>query len=265
MTGRLCTQPLHAYVVGGETCEHARKALSGSVALWHTEGCAAQPSQWREGRIPVTEPRSRDSGIVRTRYDKAFCCEWLNNDVALISTKCGHVLCYHRKAQRITEVALDGPRWVEPPIITEYDLERFRVDRGGIHCIRANASQNLLACSSGRCENNNVYVLNLASEKWATVRRGRGHSDWVFCLSWVSDSSFVTGSRDTSVKLWSPHLSSSYDMQPVQTYKDVHESKVRTAFGWMCGAALVHCPAAPDLMLAWGVAALLQQQATEGT
>ena len=119
-------------------------------------------------------------------------------------------------------------RWVEPPIVSEDDLHRFRVDRGGIHCIRSNRSQSLLACSGGRGEDHNVYVLDLKSDKWAARRRGIGHTNWVFTLSWISENAFVTGSRDTTVKLWSPHLTTAFDMQPVSTYDDVHEAKVCT-------------------------------------
>ena len=162
----------------------------------------------------------------RTRYDKAFCVEWIGNDKLAVSTKCGHILRVDRTTHVVREVDMEGPRWIEPPIVSEDDLHRFRVDRGGIHCIRSNGSQNLLACSGGRAENHHVYVLNLRSEKWATVRRGVGHTDWVFCLSWISDSTFVTGSRDMTIKLWSPHLSSGYDMPPVASYSDVHEGKV---------------------------------------
>jgi hypothetical protein len=225
LLGKVCTQPLQAYIVAGESCEAARAALYKSSALMQTEGWAARPSSWTERRISVVEPDSRSAGMTRTRYDKAFCVEWIGNDKAAVSTKCGHVLRVDRKSRTIQEVDLEGARWVEPPIVTEDDLHRFRVDRGGIHCIKANKSQNLLACSGGRCENHHVYVLNLKSEKWATVRRGLGHSDWAFTLSWIADSTFVTGSRDKTVRLWSPHLSASYEMHPVATYEGIHTTK----------------------------------------
>jgi hypothetical protein len=227
LMGHLCSKPLQAYLVGGEVAPAIRNILRRSSALLQTEGWAAQPSTWSERRISVVEPDSRTAGMTRTRYDKAFCVEWIGEDKVAVSTKCGHILRVDRTSRTFKEVELEGTRWVEPPITSEDDLHRFRVDRGGIHCIRANSSQNLLACSGGRSENHHIYVLNLRSEKWATVRRGLGHSDWVFCLSWVSDNTFVTGSRDKSVKLWSPHLSSGYDMLPVASYSDVHDAKVR--------------------------------------
>ena len=228
LAGKLCSKPLHAYIVGGESSDSIRKSLRHSTALLQTEGWAELPSAWTERRISVVDPATRAAGMTRTRYDKAFCVEWIDDDRLAVSTKCGHVLSVDRKQKTLKEVELAGERWVEPPIVSEDDLHRFRVDRGGIHCVRANASKNMLACSGGRTENHNTYVLNLRSEKWATIRRGVGHSDWVFSLSWVSDSTFITGSRDKTVKLWSPHLSSSYDMQPVATYNDVHSAKVRS-------------------------------------
>jgi WD40 repeat protein len=138
--------------------------------------------------------------------------------------------------------------------VTEEDLHRQRVDRGGIHCVRANASQNLLACSGGRREDHKVYVLNLKSQKWATVRRGAGHTDWVFTLNWISDSTFVTGSRDASVMVWQPGATDGYDMTALARYTE-HEAKVRYVSGLMppppfpppllslhIAAAMLRCP-----------------------
>lgn len=189
----------------------------------------ARPASFTEQRISVVEPLSRNAGMVRTRYDKAFCVEWVSEDEVAVSTKCGHILRVHRQSGRVAEINLEGNRWVEPPIVTEEDLHNFRVDRGGIHCIRANASRNLLACSAGRPGSHNVYVLNLHSDQWTTVRRGIGHDDWAFTLSWVSDGSFVTGGRDKAVKLWSPHQSDSLEMSAAASYDNVHATKVRSS------------------------------------
>lgn len=227
MSRALTQAPQFLYTVGGEALSGARSTIQASGALWSTDAWMEEPSSWKENRVSVVDPASINTGITRTKYDKAFCAEWITNSQLAVSTKCGHVLRVDRDKQTYKEVELVGSRWVEPPIITEEDLHRYRVDRGGIHSLHANRAKHLLACSGCRDDDNNVYVLDLLSDKWATVKQGRGHKDWVFTLSWISDHAFVTGGRDKSVLLWNPLATDRYVMEPVARY-DVHNTKVRT-------------------------------------
>lgn len=226
LAGKLCTKPLQAYIAGGELSNGLRKRMQSSNAMLQTEGWAERPGRWKERPFSSVVPGSQRHGMTRTHYDKAFCAEWVSAHELAVSTKCGQVLRVDVSSGKISEAALPGLRWSEPAIATEDDLHRYRVDRGGIHCVRANASKNLLACSGGRGETFETYVLDLTRDKWQPVRRGFGHGNWVFCLSWVSDRSFVTGSRDKTVQLWAPYRGSSYDMQPAAVYNDVHYAKV---------------------------------------
>ena len=246
MCRALTQTPQFLYTVGGEAIPGARSNIKTSGALWSTDAWIEQPSSWQEHRVSVVDPSSVNTGITRTKYDKAFCAEWINNSQLAVSTKCGHVLRVDRDKKTYKEVELVGRRWVEPPIITEEDLHRYRVDRGGIHSLHANRAKHLLACSGCRDDDNNVYVLDLLSDKWATVKQGSGHTDWVFTLSWISDHTFVTGGRDKSVLLWQPHATDQYVMKPVARY-DVHCTKVRPNHGCCllhplgCLHALLRC------------------------
>lgn len=226
LAAKLCSNPLQAYIAGGQLCDGLRKRMQASNAMKQTEGFAGQPSRWTQRRINTLLPGSQLSGMTRTHYDKAFSAEFVGPHEVAVSTKCGQVLRVNCRSGQVAEMPLPGSRWAEPPIYTEDDLHRYRVDRGGIHCVRANASQNLLATSGGRGDSHEVYVLDLTHDKWQAVRRGRGHTNWVFCLSWISDRCFVTGSRDKTVQLWSPFRESGYDMQPAAVYDDVHSAKV---------------------------------------
>jgi hypothetical protein len=107
---RLCSKPLHAYIVGGEFHGNVRRRLQLSPSLLHFDSWAELPSRWREQQTSVVEPVSRGTGRTRTRYDKAFCVEWIGDDVMAISTKCGHILQLNRRTRQLKEVELEGAR-----------------------------------------------------------------------------------------------------------------------------------------------------------
>eukprot|EP00892_Ulva_mutabilis_P006419 jgi/Ulvmu1/4149/UM019_0128.1 len=222
----LSKNAIQLYSVLGETNATVRKCLQSTDATLYCDGYANQAHTWKQHQLSTLVPSTARTGHTRTQYDKAFCCEWIDNRHIAVSTKCGHILRVDRQTRSYKEIALEGSRWVEPPIVTDEDLHIYRVNRGGIHCVRANPSKTMLACSGGHGEDNNVFVLDLLSDKWAAVHKGTGHRDWVFTLSWLSDSVFATGSRDHTIKLWSPNASQEYCMQPLVEYSN-HQTKVR--------------------------------------
>jgi hypothetical protein len=109
--GRLCNKPLHAYIVGGELLGGVRRCLQPSPALLQCDSWAELPSSWSEHQTSVVEPVSRGTGRTRTRYDKAFCVEWIGDHTMAVSTKCGHILQLHRRTQQLQEVELEGARY----------------------------------------------------------------------------------------------------------------------------------------------------------
>lgn len=229
---RLAGNAIHLYTVMGETNTAVRRSLQSTDATLYCDGYAEQARSWNQDQLSTVVPSTMRTGNTRTQYDKAFCCEWINNRHIAVSTKCGRILRVDRYKRNYQEIALEGSRWVEPPIVTDEDLHVHRVNRGGIHCVRANPAKTMLACSGGHGEDHNVFVLDLHSEKWTAVHKGAGHTDWVFTLSWLSDSVFATGSRDHTIKLWSPKASQAYCMQPIVEYTN-HHAKV-------CGSVLSH-------------------------
>lgn len=229
-SNRLCQtiarNAIQIYTVLGETNATVRKCLQSTDATFYCDGYVNQAHSWKQHQLSTLVPSTVRTGHTRTQYDKAFCCEWINNRHVAVSTKCGHVLKVDRQTRSYQEVMLEGSRWVEPRIVTDEDLHMYRVNRGGIHCVRSNAAKTMLACSGGHGEDNNVFVLDLQNEKWSAIHKGVGHQDWVFTLSWLSDSVFASGSRDHTIKLWSPAASQQYIMQPTVEYSN-HEAKVR--------------------------------------
>lgn len=222
---RLASNAIHLYTVLGETNTALRKSLQSADAVLYCDGYAQQGQHWKQSLLSTLVASTVRHGQSRTQYDKAFSCEWVNNRHVAVSTKCGRILKVDRNQRSYQEIPLEGSSWVEPPIYTDEDLHIHRVNRGGIHCIRANPSKSMLACSGGHGEDHNVFLLDLEKDKWPAIRKGVGHRDWVFTLTWLSDSVFATGSRDHSIKLWSPAASKAYCMQPLVDY-DSHKAKV---------------------------------------
>jgi hypothetical protein len=108
----LCESHLQLYLLGGQCCDRTRRHLqSREAALLRCDGWVHQPSRWREHRLSALEPTSRDTGVPRTRFDKAFCVEWIDDSTLAVSTKSGHILKVDRGSRTFQEVDLEGVRW----------------------------------------------------------------------------------------------------------------------------------------------------------
>lgn len=111
---------------------------------------------------------------------------------------------------------------------------------GGIHGCSINPSGTCLAISGHKCDGNSAFVLDLDDPCWRTVCRARWHTDWIFGVTWISDTHFVTAGRDAQIALWditsaqpssatSPNTGGNTDIAPVLAHTQVHaNAKVRT-------------------------------------
>ncbi|KAJ3102620.1 DDB1- and CUL4-associated factor 12 [Phlyctochytrium planicorne] len=70
----------------------------------------------------------------------------------------------------------------------------------GIHSLAINPSGTMLAVGSGH-PTEFIQIYSLPTFEPLAILSG--HADMVFSVSWISDSILVSGSRDTTVKLWS--------------------------------------------------------------
>ncbi|KAJ3218970.1 DDB1- and CUL4-associated factor 12 [Dinochytrium kinnereticum] len=78
------------------------------------------------------------------------------------------------------------------------DSENFQCC--GIHSLAINPSKTMLAVGSGH-PTEFIQIYSLPTFEPLAILSG--HSDMVFSVGWVSDNVLVSGSRDTTVKLWS--------------------------------------------------------------
>eukprot|EP00128_Syssomonas_multiformis_P015593 Colp12_sorted_trinity150504_noHs@16421 len=77
--------------------------------------------------------------------------------------------------------------------------EQHPLQSCGVHSIAINPSRTLLA--TGGANPNHIAIYHLPSLE--PHRLCVGHEDWVFSLAWIDDDLLVSGSRDSSVCLWS--------------------------------------------------------------
>ncbi|KAI8853554.1 WD40-repeat-containing domain protein [Chytridium lagenaria] len=172
--------------------------------------------------------------------DKIFASLWLNDSEIVLGTKCNRLIVMNVNTSKRFEIpSIVGHRsstgWsygsvpaaavspfsmcatspLSPPTVvprpstetsgvpqaapqSRRDSEHFQCC--GIHSLAINPSKTMLAVGSGHpTEFIQIYKLP-TFEPLAILS---GHSDMVFSVAWLSDNVLVSGSRDTTLKMWS--------------------------------------------------------------
>lgn len=155
------------------------------------------PLQWRETELPSKSHR---------KYDKAFTCEWLSDQVVVIGTKCNRLLCLDVATGSVTEIPLPIAQ-AQPQSSSPVPFSAPRYGNCGIHAIAVSPDQRLLATGGFDPAHCQVFEFDIASDgsNRVTFRPAQtlvGHQDWIFGINWVTDRHLVTGSRDRTAKLW---------------------------------------------------------------
>jgi len=139
-------------------------------------------------------------------FGKVFASAWIG-DVIIAGTKDNRLITWNqnRWSTSFAEIPLPGIERRPPG------------SHCGIHCIAANPAGTLFA--TGARNPNDIAVFSLPT--FRSVNLLQGHTDWLFGLDFVSDEHFVSGSRDSLVKLWSTKMSMSLET------RKAHGDKVR--------------------------------------
>ncbi|XP_067939753.1 DDB1- and CUL4-associated factor 12-B-like [Watersipora subatra] len=138
---------------------------------------AAMPTLLREHELDLGE------------VNKVFAAQWISDSLVVMGSKCNKILIKDVYTnETILIPTIDSTGRTEAPDCS-----------CGIHAISLNPSKTLLA--TGAEHTNDLGVYRLPS--FDPVYLGeRGHSDWIFDLTWVDDEYCVTGSRDSKLALW---------------------------------------------------------------
>ncbi|KAI8471738.1 MAG: WD40-repeat-containing domain protein [Monoraphidium minutum] len=126
--------------------------------------------------------------------DKAFCSVWLGSDSVLVGTKCNNLLLLDVVTGRHRRVPLPP----KPALRLGPELMHNPDGHCGMHAVDVSPDGRYVVTGGRAAED----ALVLRRSTMTPVRTFSGHADWVFGLAWVTESHFVSCSRDGTIKLW---------------------------------------------------------------
>ena len=205
---------------------------------------------------PPSSQRREASISMLSRFDKCFAATWLDNDRVLFGTKDNQLAVYRVSTGKCATVDLPrrsgavattrdpnarpGPVGLWRRHTTADDPEELSDDESdettlttamencGIHAIAVNPSRTRMV--TGASNPNDAAVFTLPELRPAALCVG--HSDWVFGLDWITDNIFASGSRDSTVKIWSvpdvdPSAGATRQLTEPLAALDDHRDRVR--------------------------------------
>ena len=208
-------------------------------------------------RDPHSYLQRREASIsVLSRFDKCFAATWLDNDRVLFGTKDNQLAVYRVSTRECATVDLPrrsgaattthdlnarpGPVGLWRRHTTADEPEELSDDASGettltaamencgIHAIAVNPSRTRMVTGASNPNDAAVFTLPELLPTAMCV----GHSDWVFGLDWITDNIFASGSRDSTVKIWSvpdvdPAASAARQLTEPLAALDNHRDRVR--------------------------------------
>ncbi|KAI8812886.1 WD40-repeat-containing domain protein [Cladochytrium replicatum] len=179
----------------------------------------------------------REIEYLLPNYDKIFAATWLSDKEIILGTKCNNVLVLNTGTGTRVEIPSPRTQTTSPGTRSRALVNSFAnlsldtsnsdsqddeesVDEpsdtpttsvsipslstynhcSGIHSIEVNPSRTMVAVGAGE-PTEFIQVYDLPTFRPLAVLRG--HTDMVFSVEWVNDTTLVSGSRDTTVKIFS--------------------------------------------------------------
>ena len=128
-------------------------------------------------------------------FNKVFSAAWISDTQVIMGTKCQNLIILDVESGKKMIIPSADPLEHEPGPASQCH---------GIQSISINPSRTLLAVGAGKPRNGSkefgihVYLLPSFQPIGILV----GHEDMVFSVSWIDDTTLVSGSRDKSLKTW---------------------------------------------------------------
>lgn len=134
-------------------------------------------------------------------HDKVFASLWISHNEVIMGTKCNKLVIVNTDNMKTFEIPLINGRTSATLNETSDNEQPLRVPSNctGIHGLAVNPSGTLLAVGAGNPVEVTIY--RLPSFEMLAVMTG--HTDMVFSIAWINDDILVSGSRDTSIRVWS--------------------------------------------------------------
>ncbi|XP_071795255.1 DDB1- and CUL4-associated factor 12-like isoform X2 [Asterias amurensis] len=193
-----------------------------------------QYTQRRQYGTPLKIPRKLDSFAARKlpyllkeheiplgTTNKVFASQWLSDRQVVFGTKCNTLVVLDVNTGQQCRLPIIKSRTGR---VFENCMFAQSLAFGGIHSIASNPSNTLLATGADNPDNVAIYKL----PSFDPLYLGENcHNDWIFAISWLDDQFFVTGSRDSSIALWS--TAETCFSKERNLSKSVHLSKRRSS------------------------------------
>ncbi|KAJ1564574.1 DDB1- and CUL4-associated factor 12 [Nowakowskiella sp. JEL0078] len=137
-------------------------------------------------------------------YDKIFASAWLTSTQVVVGTKCNRLLIIDTQTGKTREIPpvpinLSSAHTTHNGDVRSAHAYQVTSNCCGIHSIAINPSRTLIAVGAGK-PTEFIQVYRLPSFEPCAILSD--HSDMVFTVAWLNDHTLVSGSRDTSVKVW---------------------------------------------------------------
>lgn len=151
--------------------------------------------------------------------DKAFCAAWISESSVLVGTKCNSLL----HVDILTGAHRRVPLPPKPAVRLGPDLMHNPDGHCGMHAMDVSPDGRYVVAGGAAAED--AVVLRRGS--LTPVQTFSGHADWVFGLTWVTESHFASCSRDGTIKLWSVKEpeGGGYAEEPAAAVASVMENK----------------------------------------
>ncbi|GAB1611029.1 DDB1- and CUL4-associated factor 12-like [Argonauta hians] len=152
----------------------------------------------------------KEKEFVLEYFNKVFACQWLDKNLVVMGTKCNKLIVLDVVTGRLFDI----PSLKSTTTTTSNNTTVTSSASGsstapnspsvstepcGIHSIEINPSRTFLATGADTTSDLAIYKLPTLDP----ICVGElGHKDWIYDMTWLTDDTIVTGSKDSTIAVW---------------------------------------------------------------